>query len=150
MLAKILLLLLLLLLLLKIVLPDADGRNVCVSYHFPLPLILPTSIKEFKNEPPKQERVDDDDDDDYDEDTNFEEVEARGYGRENVGPVASTYLMHYVVRKDGDMFIIVHSPIVVDTVGDITIKERVFEGSKGLWELLRRKKVNMEFITKMI
>jgi len=37
---------------------------------------------------------------------------------------------------------------VVDTDGDITIKERVFKGSKGLWELLTRKKVNTEFITK--
>ena len=40
------------------------------------------------------------------------------------------------------------SPIVVDTNGDITIKERVFKGSKGLWELLKRKQVNTEFITK--
>jgi len=40
------------------------------------------------------------------------------------------------------------SPIVVDTDGEITIKERVFEGSKGLWELLTRKKMNTEFITK--
>ena len=38
------------------------------------------------------------------------------------------------------------SPIVVDTVGDITIKDRVFKGSKGLWKLLTRKKVNTEFI----
>jgi len=40
------------------------------------------------------------------------------------------------------------SLIVVDTDGDITIQERVFKGSKGLWELLTCKKVNMEFITK--
>jgi len=46
------------------------------------------------------------------------------------------------------MFMIGDSPIVVDTGGDITIKERVFKGSKGLWELLKRKKVNTEFITK--
>jgi len=37
---------------------------------------------------------------------------------------------------------------VVDTEGDITIKEGVFNGSKGLWEMLTRKNVNMEFITK--
>ena len=54
----------------------------------------------------------------------------------------------YGVRKDGDMFMIGDSPIVVHTVGDITIKDRVFKGSKGLWELLTRKKVNTEFITK--
>jgi len=46
------------------------------------------------------------------------------------------------------MFVIGDSPIVVDTGGDITIKERVYKGSKGLWELLTRKKFNTEFITK--
>jgi len=53
----------------------------------------------------------------------------------------------YGVRKEGDMFMIGDSPIVVDTVGDITIKDRVFKGSKGLWELLTRKKVDTEFIS---
>ena len=79
--------------------------------------------------------------------------------REIFGPVASPYLMHYVykrrfldtqygVRKDCDMFMIGHSPIVVDTRGDITIKDRVFKGSKGFWELLTCKNVNTEIITK--
>jgi len=40
------------------------------------------------------------------------------------------------------------SPVVVDTDGVITIKERVFKGSKGLWEPLTRKKVNTGFMTK--
>jgi len=99
------------------------------------------------------------DDDEHDDDDYFVEDEAREYGRENVGPVASLYLMPYVnkrrfldtqygERKDGDMFMISDSPIVFDTVGDITIKDRVFKGSKCLWELLTRKKVNTEFITK--
>ena len=101
----------------------------------------------------------DDDDDVYDEDDDFVEDEAREYGRENVGPVASPYLMPYVykrrfldsqygVRKDFAMYMIGDSPIEVDTSGDITIKDRVFKGSKGLWELLTRKKVNTEFIAK--
>jgi len=118
-------------------------------------------IKEIKYEPPKQDRVEEkeDDEEDYNEDDYFVEDEAREYGWENVGPVASPYLMPYVyerrfldtqygVRKDGDMFMIGVSSIVVDTSGDITIKDRVFKGSKGLWELLTRKKVNMEIITK--
>jgi len=54
----------------------------------------------------------------------------------------------YDVRKDGDMFMIGDSPIVVDTDSVITTKERVFKGLKGLWELLTQKKVNTEFITK--
>jgi len=54
----------------------------------------------------------------------------------------------YGVRKECDIFMIGDSPIVVDTGGDITIMERVFKGSKGLWELLTRKKLNTEFIPK--
>jgi len=46
------------------------------------------------------------------------------------------------------MFMIGDSPVLVDTSGDITIKGRVFEGSKGLWELLTHKYVNTEIITK--
>jgi len=46
------------------------------------------------------------------------------------------------------MFMIGDSPILVDTGGDITIKLRVFKESKGLWEMLERKKVNTDFITK--
>jgi len=120
----------------------------------------PPPIKEFKYEPPKQELVEDEDDeDDYDEDDNFVEDEGHEYGRENFGPVASRYVTPYVykrrfldtqygVRKDGDMFMIGDSPIIVDTSGDIKIKDRVFKGSKGLWELLTYKKVNTEYITK--
>ena len=40
------------------------------------------------------------------------------------------------------------SPIVIYTDGDIKNKERVFKESKGLREMLTRKNVNTEFITK--
>jgi len=91
---------------------------------------LQPPIKEFKFEPSKQERVekDDEDEDEYDEDDNFVLDEAREYGRENVGPVPRPYLMlctQYGFRKDGDMFMLGDSPIVFDTRGDITIKDRV-------------------------
>jgi len=115
-------------------------------------------IKELKYEPPKQEEEEEDDDEDEDDD-DFVEDEACEYGRQNVGPVASPYLMpyvykrrsldtHYGVRKEGNMFLIGDSPILVDTESDITIKDRVFKGWKGLWELLTRKKVNTEDVTK--
>jgi len=119
----------------------------------------PPPIKEYTSEHAKQERVEDDDDeDDYNEDDNFVEDEAHEYGRENVGPVVRPYLMPYVykrrfldtqygVRKDGNIFMIGDSPVLVDTSGIITIKDRVFKGSKGLWELLTRKNVNTEVIT---
>ena len=120
----------------------------------------PPPIKEYTYEPPKQERVEyDDDEDDYNEYDNFVEDKGREYGRENVGPVASPYLMSYVykrrfldtqygVRKGGNKFMTGDSPVLFDTSGDITIKDRVFKGSKGLWELLTHKNVNMEVITK--
>jgi len=118
-------------------------------------------IKEHKYKPTKQERVEDDDEDedDYNDDDNFVEDEAREYGRENIGPIASPYMMPYVykrrfldteygVRKEGNIFMIGDSPVLVDTSGDITIKDRVFKGSKGLWELLTRNNVNTEVIIK--
>ena len=40
------------------------------------------------------------------------------------------------------------SAIAVDNDPYITIKERVFRGSKGLWELSNCKNVNTEFIAK--
>jgi len=119
----------------------------------------PPPIKEFKYEPPKQERVEEDDEEDYDEDDDFVEEGARENGRDNVGPLARQYLMPFVykrrlldtqygIRKDGDILMIGDSPIVVNTEGGLTINFRVFKGAKGLWELLTRKKVNTEFITK--
>jgi len=54
----------------------------------------------------------------------------------------------YGVRKDGNIFMIGDSPVVVDNSGDITNKDRVFKESKGFCELLTRKNVNTEVITK--
>ena len=42
----------------------------------------------------------------------------------------------YGIRKDGDTFKIVDSPVLVDQDGDNTIKENEFRGSEVLWELL--------------
>jgi len=60
----------------------------------------PPPNKDFTYEPGKQERVEEDDDDadDYDED-DFVEDEAREYGRNNVGPVASPYLFALRVQE---------------------------------------------------
>ena len=53
----------------------------------------------------------------------------------------------YGLRKDGDIFKIGDSAVVVDRYGDITIKEKEFRGSEGLWDLLTRKGVNKEHVT---
>jgi len=98
------------------------------------------------------------DSDDVDYDDEFLEEDAKAFVREIVGPVASPYLMPYVykrrfldtqygIRKDGDIFKIGDFSVVVDQDGDITIKEKEFRGSEGLWELLTRKRVNKEHVT---
>jgi hypothetical protein len=51
------------------------------------------------------------------------------------------------MRKDGGIFKIGDSSVLVDQDGDITIKEKEFRGSEGLWELLTRKRVNKEHVT---
>jgi hypothetical protein len=50
------------------------------------------------------------------------------------------------MRKDGDIFKI-GDPAVLDQDGDITVKEKEFRGSEGLWELLTYKRVNKEHVT---
>jgi len=140
--------------------PQKIGRGTQTSVRSASVNTTPPPIKVHTYEFPKQERVEDDDDeDDYNEDAIFVEDEAREYGRENFGPVASPYLMPYVykrrfldtqygVRKEGNIFRIGDSPVLVDTSGDITIKDLVFKASMVLWEPLTRKNVNTEFIIK--
>jgi hypothetical protein len=54
----------------------------------------------------------------------------------------------YGIRKDGDAFMIGDSQMYVNTDGDITIKNTRFKGTEELWELLTRKNVNMERVSK--
>jgi hypothetical protein len=91
-------------------------------------------------------------------DEDFLDENAKTFGRENVGSVASPYLIPFVykrrfldtqygIRKDGDIFKIGYSAVLVDQDGDITIKEKEFRGAEGLWELFTRKRVNKEHET---
>ena len=86
---------------------------------------------------PELEEDDDDDDDDY-----FVEEDVQVFGRENVGTIASPYIVPYYynkrfidtqydIRKVGDSFMIGDSAILVDTNSDITIKGQEFRGTKG-------------------
>ena len=106
--------------------------------------------EEFIYENPKQEPARDDDD--------FLEEEAKTYGRENVGSVASPYIMPYIykrrfldtqygTRNEGDVFKMDDSAVIVNTDGDITIKGKEIRWSDGLCELLPRKKVNKQHVT---
>ena len=97
-----------------------------------------------------------DGDDDYDDE--FPEEDAKTFGRENVGSVASPYLMPYVYKrrfcdtqygmgKDGDIFKIGDSAVVLDQHGDITIKGKECRGSEVLRVLLTRRTVNKKHVT---
>jgi len=102
--------------------------------------------------------ISDDDDDDDDDDNVFVEEDAKAFGRENVGPIASPYIVPYLynrryldtqygLRKNGDSFKIGDSAVLVDPNSNITIKGREFSGTTGLWELLTLKNVDRKNIT---
>jgi hypothetical protein len=92
-------------------------------------------------------------DDDNDAADGFESVDkdVRAFGKRNFGEIASPYRTPYLynksfhdkeygIRKDDDTFIIGDSAINVDSKSDIIIHDKTFRGTKGLWELLTRKK----------
>jgi len=126
----------------------------------PTPPIASTS-KEVKYETPTHRpfpELEEDDDDDVDDDDNFAEEDVQAFGKENVGTIASPYIVPYFynkrfldtqygIRKVGDSFKIGDSDVLLDTDSDITIKGQEFRGTKGLWELLTRKNVNRKHIT---
>jgi hypothetical protein len=129
---------------------DATAASVAADTHIPL-------SKEIIHETPKREPVREDNDD-YDYDDVFLEEDAKAFGRENAGSVASPYLMpnvykrrfldtEYGILKDGDIFNIGDSSVLVDQGGDITMKEKKFRVSEGLWELLTFMKMNKEHVT---
>jgi len=53
----------------------------------------------------------------------------------------------YGMRKDGGIFNIADSAVLVNQDSKITIKEQEFRNSEGLWELLTRNGVNKEHVT---
>jgi len=125
----------------------------------PTPAIASTS-KEVVYETPTHGPFPEPEDDDHDEedDYDFEEEDVQTFGRENVGPIANPYIVPYFynrrfldtqygTRKVGDSFMIGDSAVLVDTDSDVTIKGQEFRGTKGLWELLKRKNVNRKLIT---
>ena len=86
--------------------------------------------------------LEEDDDDDDDNNDNFAVEDIQAFGRENVGTIASPYIVpyffnkrfldtQYCIRKVGDSFMIGDSAILVDTNSDITIKGQEFRGTKG-------------------
>ena len=86
------------------------------------------------------------------------EGETRKYARKSFGAIASPYLSPYVhksgvldaeygLRKVGDRFFIGNSDVTVDRYSDFYIRNKHFKGTRGLWELLTRKKVDTKIVT---
>jgi hypothetical protein len=50
----------------------------------------------------------------------------------------------YGIRREDGMFMISNSNLSVDDASDITIKEKRFKGTRGLWELLTPKNFNTD------
>jgi hypothetical protein len=95
---------------------------------------------------------------DVEEDDNHIEKEVLDFGTKNFGELASPYISPcvykrcfldttYGIRQTGDAFMIGDSPVDVDVNSNVHIKKQVFPATKGLWELLTRKRVNKKLIT---
>ena len=103
----------------------------------------------------------DDDDDDYVSDSDLRvEPDVLDYGAMNVGALASPYVSPYLyeskkrsldtvygIRREGDVFMIGDSQVGVDHDGNIHINNVEFPATKGLWELLTRKRVDTKSVT---
>ena len=124
----------------------------------PTPAIASNSEEVVYETPTHSPFPEPEDDDDDEDDGDFFVEDIHNFGRENVGPIASPYIVPYFynrrflhtqygIRKFGDSFIIGDSVVLVDTDSDVTIKRQEFRRTKGLWELLTRKKVNRKLIT---
>jgi len=102
------------------------------------------------------------DDDDYvsDDDDLRAEPHVLDYGAMNVDALASPYVSPYLyeskkhsldtvygIRRDGDVFMIGDSQVGVDRDSNIHINNVEFLATKGLWELLTRKRVNRNLVT---
>jgi len=82
------------------------------------------------------------------------------YGATRVGALASPYVSphlyeskkrsldtEYGIRRDADGWMIGYSRVGVDSDGNIHIKNVAFPATKGLWELLTRKRVDKDSVT---
>ena len=86
------------------------------------------------------------DNDDGDDD--FVKGDTRAFGRDNVGRIASPYILPYLSNRRRRHLVQdrrFHSDL--DTHSDITITGKEFRGTTGLWELFKRMNVYRREIT---
>jgi len=97
-------------------------------------------------------------DEDDDGDTGGVSEDVHKFARKSFGEIASPYLLPYVhksgvldaecgLRKVGEKFFIGNSDVTVNTNSDLYIRDKHFRGTRGLWELLARKKVDNRLVS---
>jgi hypothetical protein len=96
-------------------------------------------------------------DDDDDNNGAISEGEVHAFARKSIGAVASPYLSSFVhkrgvldteygLRKESNKLFIGNSDVKVDTNSDLYIKNKYFRGTRSLWELLTRKRINTKLV----
>jgi hypothetical protein len=107
--------------------------------------------------PPAPAGASDDDDHDDGQTGAISEGDVHAFARKSFGAIARPYLSPYVhkrgvfdteygLRKVGNKFFIGNSDVTVDTNSDLYIKEKHFRGTRGLRELLTRKRINNKLV----
>jgi len=85
------------------------------------------------------------------------EGDVKAFARMSFGKIVKPYLSPYVhrrgvldadygLRKIGNRFCIGNSHVTVDTNSDLYIRDKHFKGTRGLWELLTRKRVDNRIV----
>jgi len=90
---------------------------------------------------------------------NYVETEEQDFGNKYFGKIASPYVTSYLYKrpfldkefrilKDADgQFRIGKSPIEIDQNRDVFVEGKTYSGTPGLFELLKRRKINKSLIT---
>ena len=138
--------------------PPRAKRRIAYKTKTPIPSTSSEVIYEASTPQPSTKR-DFDDDDDVSTDDRVE-PHVLDYGAMTVGTLASPYVSPYLyeskrrghdteygIRRNGDGFMIGDSRVGVDHDANIHIKNVEFPATKGLWELLTRKKLDKKSIT---
>ena len=149
--------------------PDPPPRTIPTKrrrLEYKTPTSIPSTSREVVYETPTSQsqsiKRDDDDDDDDDVSTDDQQIEPEviDYGAKRVGAFASPYVSPYLyeskkrsldtvygIRRDAYGWMIGDSRVGMDSDGNIHINNVEFPATKGLWELLTRKRVDIKSVT---
>jgi hypothetical protein len=136
-----------------------ESKHVAATRLHSVAIPSTSSTSEVFETPKKERHASSDDASDNADDYEAVDEDVRAFGRSNFGAIASPYLTPYLynkrfldkqygIRRDGDSFMIGDSAVTVVSRSEITINDKTFRGTKGLWELLTRKKVDETLISK--